>query len=162
MNYTVYWGYHDSCLSTKNSEYHKASTGYCSLPISSKTGITLPISPWIISNLLTPSIIKQGFLRSSWKKENAKRSEGTQPLPATCSCPFLSPLLAFHLGLSNATNAFQRALCPAAKPYIFHGIGFLVSWWSPHGCQWSRGIWIMSSLTCFNFWLALRWSGSWT
>lgn len=41
----------------------------------------------MISNLLTPSTIKQGFLWSSWRKENATSSVSTKPLPTVCSCP---------------------------------------------------------------------------
>lgn len=31
-------------------------------------------------------------------------------------------------------------------------------------CKWSqsvRGVWVMPSIICFNFWLACKWSGSW-
>lgn len=40
--------------------------------------------------------------------------------------------------------------------------GFLQRWLMPHACQCSRVIWIMPSITYFNFWLALKLSGSWT
>lgn len=32
----------------------------------------------------------------------------------------------------------------------------------PHACQFSINDWIMPSIICFNFCLALKWSGSWT
>lgn len=32
----------------------------------------------------------------------------------------------------------------------------------PQACQPPRGIWTMPSITCFNFWVALKRSGSWT
>ena len=31
----------------------------------------------------------------------------------------------------------------------------------PHPCQCLRDIWTMPLITCFNFWSALKWSGSW-
>ena len=40
--------------------------------------------------------------------------------------------------------------------------GFLERWSMPHPCQCLRGIWTMPLRTCFNFWSALKWSGSWT
>lgn len=32
----------------------------------------------------------------------------------------------------------------------------------PQACQCSGGFWMMFWVTCFNFWLALKWSGTWT
>ena len=42
------------------------------------------------------------------------------------------------------------------------GTGFLGTWSIPQACQCLRGIWTMPLTTCFNFWSALKWSGSWT
>jgi len=42
------------------------------------------------------------------------------------------------------------------------GIGFLERWSMPQACRCLRGIWTMPFKTCFNFWSALKWSGSWT
>lgn len=36
------------------------------------------------------------------------------------------------------------------------GTGFQERWLMPHSCQCPKGIWIMPSVTDFNFWLALR------
>ena len=41
------------------------------------------------------------------------------------------------------------------------GTGSLERWLMPHTCQCFRGIWTMPLITCFNFWSALNWSGSW-
>jgi len=38
---------------------------------------------------------------------------------------------------------------------------FWVRWLMPHACQGSRGVWVMPSVRCFNFWLALKWLDSW-
>ena len=38
----------------------------------------------------------------------------------------------------------------------------LERWLMPQACQRLRGIWTMPLITCFNFWSALKWSGSWT
>lgn len=42
------------------------------------------------------------------------------------------------------------------------GTGFLARLLIPHASQCSSGIWIMPSVTCFNFCLSLKRSGSWT
>jgi len=42
------------------------------------------------------------------------------------------------------------------------GKGFLERWLMLRACQCSIVIWIMPLITCFMFWLALKWSGSWT
>lgn len=41
------------------------------------------------------------------------------------------------------------------------GRGFLERWLIPHACRCSRDIWTVPSVSCLNFWLALRWSDSW-
>jgi len=41
------------------------------------------------------------------------------------------------------------------------GTGFLARWLMSHARQCSRGIWIMPSIACFNFWLALKGLGGW-
>ena len=40
---------------------------------------------------------------------------------------------------------------------ISTGPSFLKSWLMPRACQWSRGIWMMSLVICFVFWLAPKW-----
>lgn len=41
--------------------------------------------------------------------------------------------------------------------------GFIAWLLMPYACcHCSRGIWIMPSMICFNFWLALKMSGIWT
>lgn len=40
------------------------------------------------------------------------------------------------------------------------GIGFLHGWLMAQASQCSRGVWITSSLICFNFWVTLKRSGS--
>ena len=42
------------------------------------------------------------------------------------------------------------------------GTGFLEGWSMPQACQCLRGIWTMPLITCFNFWSALNYLGSWT
>lgn len=42
------------------------------------------------------------------------------------------------------------------------GTGFLRGWLIAQACQHSRGISMMLSMPCVNFWLALHRSGSWT
>ena len=38
----------------------------------------------------------------------------------------------------------------------------LERWSMPQACQCLKGIWTMPLITCFSFWSALNWSGSWT
>ena len=40
--------------------------------------------------------------------------------------------------------------------------GFVVRLLIPCACQHSRSLWIMFLIICFNFWLVLKESGSWT
>jgi len=40
--------------------------------------------------------------------------------------------------------------------------GSLERWSMSQACQCLRGIWTMPLITCFNFWSALKWPGSWT
>lgn len=42
------------------------------------------------------------------------------------------------------------------------GRGFLIRCLMLHACQHSRSIWIMPLIICFNYLLALKWSGNWT
>ncbi|KAK4831714.1 hypothetical protein QYF61_018766 [Mycteria americana] len=42
------------------------------------------------------------------------------------------------------------------------GIGFLERQSMPQACQCLRGTQTMPLITCFDFWSALKWSGSWT
>lgn len=69
----------------------------------------------MISNLLTPSMIKWGFLWSSWRKENAKNSVSTQPLPAVCSCP-LKTLPTFSTCENYSFWALMFCCLPPTKP----------------------------------------------
>ena len=40
------------------------------------------------------------------------------------------------------------------------GRGFLERWLMPHVCQCLRGIWTVPLIICFDFWSAMKWSGS--
>ena len=51
---------------------------------------------------------------------------------------------------------------PLPRRWSKTGTGFLERWSIPHACQCLRGVWTMPLITCFNFWSALKWSGSWT
>jgi len=48
------------------------------------------------------------------------------------------------------------------KRVVKHWNRLLERWLMPQGCQCLRGIWAMPLITCFNFWSALKWLGSWT
>lgn len=41
------------------------------------------------------------------------------------------------------------------------GTGFQERWLMPHTCQCLTYIWTVPSIISFNFWSALKWSGSW-
>lgn len=67
-------------------------------------------------------------------------------------------------GCRNGTllNQIRKCLIWVSWEWSDTGTGFLVGWLMPHACQCWKNVWTMSSLVCFNFWLAPKRSGSWT
>ena len=57
---------------------------------------------------------------------------------------------------------FSLSWVATTRVWSNSGTGFLERWAMPHACQCLRGILTMPLITCFNFWSALKSSGSWT
>lgn len=79
--------------------------------------------------------------------------------------PLLDETCSWHWRWTTWNSEMQNFRKILGTVYLFWGwtnteIGFLERWLMSHACQCSRDIWIMLSVICFNFCLALKWVGS--
>lgn len=74
-------------------------------------------------------------------------------------CALLLEALAGCAGMAQSCPRQDIRKISVLKGWSGTGAGFPVRWSMPRACQCSGGRWIMPSVTCCSFWLALKRSG---